>query len=203
MYDGKLVEDRRVDRRSRFLVAGLALFGEIGYQNTSIAMVCKSAGLARAQFYELFDNREDLLLAVYDMIHTETRQAAAAAVTAAASRNSNIFERSRAAMTAFARAIGTDPHRARVMFVEVVGVSERVEQHRIEQREIWVQFLIAELRQNMGEDFVPPGGYRAAATGFIGALMALVHQWSLSEPRTELSDVTDVLTAFLAALTQR
>ncbi|KIA63672.1 TetR/AcrR family transcriptional regulator [Nocardia vulneris] len=200
-YDGVLVAERRAERRTQFLIAGLAVYGTEGYTSSTIAMVCKRAGLARAQFYEHFENREDLLLAVYDMVQADARSAAAAAVEAAP--EGDFLARARAAMQAYANAVGSDPNRARVSYVEVVGVSARVEQHRIDQREIWVQFFIDELKQNLGSDFVPPGGYRAAATGFIGALMALVHQWSISEPRTDLAAATEVLTAFLVGLVRR
>ncbi|WP_052280677.1 hypothetical protein [Nocardia vulneris] len=87
-------------------------------------------------------------------------------------------------------------------FGDVVGVSERVERHRIDPREIWIRFFEEKLTRNLGEDFVPPGGYGSAATGFVGALIALVHQWSVTHPRGDLAAVTDVLTSFLMGLTR-
>ncbi|MFF2555952.1 TetR/AcrR family transcriptional regulator [Nocardia sp. NPDC058058] len=197
-YDGLPVEDRRADRRTRFLTAGLAVFGESGYQNSSITMLCRAAGLARSQFYEHFTNREDLLLAVYDEIQEVARREVAAAIAATGGQPG--LAPTRAAVTAFAESVGRDPHRAQVTFVEVVGVSAAVEAHRIEQREKWVDFFAEEMRKTFGPSFIPPGGYRAAATGFIGALMALVHQWSTSVPRPELTDAVAVLTCFLNSL---
>lgn len=193
------VDDRRAQRRDRFLLAGLAVFGDAGYRNSSITSICKAAGLARAQFYEHFANREELLLAVYDAVQVDARQAVAAAVadTAAA----DFVTRARAAMRAYAESVGSDVHRARVSFVECVGVSDEFERHRIEQREVWADFFATELRLALGKDFTPVGGYRTAATGFIGALMALVHQWSSTEPRTGFDDLVEVLTRFLVALT--
>ena len=51
-----------------------------------------------------------------------------------------------------------------------------------------------------GSDLPPAGGYKAAATGFIGALMALVHQWSIDGTRAELDDLIEVLTRFLISV---
>ncbi|MFD4355019.1 TetR/AcrR family transcriptional regulator [Nocardia sp. NPDC058518] len=205
VYDGRPVDDRRADRRAQFIAAGLAVFGEHGYQGSSITGVCKAAGLARAQFYEHFDNREMLLLAVYDLIQADARLAVTEAL--AAVTDADAATRARIAVRAYAESIGSDPRRARVSFVEIVGVSAGVEKHRVEQREIWVQFFTAELRRTLGQDFVPAGGYRAGATGFIGALMALVHQWSTGDPtggpaaaRAELDDLVEVLTLFLISL---
>ena len=198
MYDGRPVADRRAQRRAQFLTAGLAVFGESGYQHSSITELCRVAGLARSQFYEHFDNRVDLLIAVYDMIQVETRQAVTVATDAAAP--GDVVGRAQAAVRAYAESIGRDPRRARIAHVEVVGVGERVERRRLEQRELWMTFFEDQLRRALGPDFVPPGGYHAAVTGYFGALMALVHHWSTGDPRTDLAGVTEVLTRFLISL---
>lgn len=192
------MDDRRAQRREQFLAAGLAVFGEQGYQASSITGVCKAAGLARAQFYEHFGNREELLLAVYDLIQSDARRAVGDALAAAG--GADVPARARVAMRAYAESIGRDPRRARVSFVEIVGVSDVVERHRVDQRAIWVRFFADELRQALGPDFVPVGGYTAAATGFIGALMALVHQWSIGAAGFDLDDLVSVLTQFLVGL---
>ncbi|MFC9659949.1 TetR/AcrR family transcriptional regulator [Nocardia sp. NPDC127606] len=198
VYDGRPVEDRRAERREQFIAAGLAVFGDQGYQSSSITAVCKAAGLARAQFYEHFGNREELLLAVYDMIQADARQALIEALSAVV--GADPATRASIAVRAYAESIGKDPNRARVSFVEIVGVSAEVEKHRVEQREIWVEFVTWELKQTRGADFVPAGGFRAAATGFIGALMALVHQWSMGGSPAELEDLVEVLTHFLVSV---
>ncbi|WP_433732539.1 TetR/AcrR family transcriptional regulator [Nocardia sp. CA-129566] len=198
MYDGRPVADRRAQRREEFLAAGVAVFGEHGYQSTSITALCRAAGLARSQFYEHFDNREDLLIAVYDMIQVETRQAVTAATAAVASGDA--VGRAQAAVRAYAESIGRDPRRARIAHIEVVGVSERVERRRLEQRGLWMAFFEDQIRRALGPDFVPPGGFDAAVTGYLGALLALVQQWSTGDPRTDLAGITEVLTRFLVCL---
>lgn len=199
VYGGQLVQERRSERRQQFLAAGLAVFGEAGYPASSITSLCQAAGLARAQFYEHFRNREELFIAVYDLIQDQARQAAEAA--AARSAGQSAAERVRAAVQAYAESVGRDPRRARIAFVECIGISERVEQRRIEQRLVWSRFMESEMRKAFGPDFVPIGGFAAATTGFIGALMALVHQWSSAGSDAELSDIIDVLTRFLLSLT--
>ncbi|MEV6769111.1 TetR/AcrR family transcriptional regulator [Nocardia sp. NPDC051030] len=199
-YAGQPVTDRRSERRRQFLAAGLAVFGETGYASSSITLLCKTAGLARSQFYEHFTNREDLLMAVYDMINAEARDAVEAATGAIPS--AEVAARAEAAVAAYAESIGGDPRRAAVSYVEIVGVSPRVEERRLYQRELWYEFMAGELRKALGPEFEPVGGIRAATTGFVGALMALVHQWSISEPRPALTDLTSVLTRFLIGLMQ-
>ncbi|WP_067829254.1 TetR/AcrR family transcriptional regulator [Nocardia inohanensis] len=198
VYGGQLVQQRRSERRQQFLAAGLEVFGEAGYPASSIKSLCQAAGLARAQFYEHFHNREDLFIAVYDLIQDQARQAAEAA--SAQSAGESATERVRAAVGAYAESVGRDPRRARIAFVECIGISERVEQHRIGQRLVWSRFMESEMRKAFGPDFVPTGGFTAATTGFIGALMALVHQWSSASSDSGLSDIIDVLTRFLLSL---
>jgi AcrR family transcriptional regulator len=198
-YNGRPVADRRAERRAQFLAAGLEVFGESGYQDSSITALCRAAGLARSQFYEHFHNREELLLAVFDMIQEETRQAVAEAV--GSTEPGDGVGWAHATVQAYAESLGRDPRRARISQIEIVGVSERVEQRRIDQREEWMTFFADQCMRALGPDFAPPGGYRAAATGFIGALNALVHQWSTGDSRTDLVAVTEVLTRFLTSLT--
>lgn len=199
-YGGQSVPERSAQRRRQFLDAGLTVFADAGYHSTSVTAICRTASLARAQFYEHFDNREDLLLAVYDHIQDQARHAVLAALREHAT--ADITTRAGVAVAAYAESVGADPRRARISFVEIIGVSPRVEQHRIDQRRIWSQFVESELRSVVGPDFVPPGGYAAATTGFIGALMALVHQWSTTTPKPPLDDLTEVLTRFLVSLMQ-
>ncbi|MEH3155436.1 MAG: hypothetical protein PGN29_08835 [Gordonia paraffinivorans] len=92
------------------------------------------------------------------------------------------LERAAAAVRAYALSVGTDPRRARISFVEIVGVSERVERRRDVRRQDWITFFREEIRAILGPDVVPPGGFELAATGFIGALTATVHRWSLGDP---------------------
>ncbi|NQE91202.1 TetR/AcrR family transcriptional regulator [Nocardia terpenica] len=191
------VQARRAERRRKLLAAGIEVFGDRGYANSSVTLLCHAAGLARAQFYEHFDNREDLLLAVYDMIQEQARHAVSQAV---AEQADDVVARAHAAMTAFAESVGHDPRRARLVFVEVIGVSERAEQHRVQSRELWVRYIAEQIAHTRGADYCPPGGYTAAATGFIGALMALVHQWSLGSADMKLTDAVEVLTHFLISL---
>lgn len=197
-YGGRPVEDRRAGRRTAFIAAGLSEFGVSGYRNSSITSICRAAGLTRSQFYEHFDNREDLLLAVYDLIQNEAREAVTSALVS--STDQDISARARTAITAYARSIGDDPRRATISFVEIVGVGPQVERHRIEERVVWSRFVETEMRRQLGDEFAPPGGYAEATAGFIGALITLVHRWATSDPRPDLSGIVEVLTRFLLSM---
>jgi AcrR family transcriptional regulator len=54
------------DQRERILRATYDIVAKRGYQGTSVELIVKRAGVARATFYEYFENREACLLAAFD-----------------------------------------------------------------------------------------------------------------------------------------
>jgi AcrR family transcriptional regulator len=78
-WAGTTLEDRRAERRERFMAAGLDLLGSQGAAAVTVRSVCRHAQLTDRYFYENFADRAALLLAVYDAV---AAQAAAALVDA-------------------------------------------------------------------------------------------------------------------------
>ena len=62
----KPVQKRSLAKRERLKAAGLALFGEKGYENTSINEIARRAKLAVGSFYQHFRSKRQLLLALMD-----------------------------------------------------------------------------------------------------------------------------------------
>lgn len=60
------VQQRSVAKRARLQDAGLALFGEKGYANTSVAEIAQRAKLAVGTFYQHFHSKRQLLLGLMD-----------------------------------------------------------------------------------------------------------------------------------------
>lgn len=60
------LQKRSLDKRARLKTAGLALFGEKGYENTSIDEIARRAKLAVGSFYQHFRSKRQLLLALMD-----------------------------------------------------------------------------------------------------------------------------------------
>ena len=106
--------------------AGLELFGTLGYARTSVRAVSAAASLNSRYFYESFGSREDLLYAVYQRIVTDIFTRAAEATA----RETNLEEQARAGLLAAWTAVTEDRRKARVVAIEVVGVSERLERLR-------------------------------------------------------------------------
>jgi len=60
------LQPRSQDKRARLKAAGLALFGEKGYEQTSINDVARRAKVAVGGFYQHFHSKRQLLLALMD-----------------------------------------------------------------------------------------------------------------------------------------
>jgi AcrR family transcriptional regulator len=59
-------QKRSLEKRARLKAAGLALFGEKGYESTSVDEIARRAKLAVGTFYQHFRSKRQLLLALMD-----------------------------------------------------------------------------------------------------------------------------------------
>jgi AcrR family transcriptional regulator len=59
-------QKRSADKRTRLKSAGLAIFGEKGYERASINEIAQRAGLAVGSFYQHFRSKRQLLLVLMD-----------------------------------------------------------------------------------------------------------------------------------------
>jgi AcrR family transcriptional regulator len=186
-YGGRSAADRRAERRERLLSAGLDLFGTEGYASASIEKLCTHAGVSTRNFYEEFASREDLLIALHVRIIEHSFQAVIAAFEG--TEDAPMRERFERAIRAFVVTTASDPRWARLSYVEVIGVSDKVERHRLEWRERWADFLIAECERAVARGEATPRDFRLGAVALIGAVNELVYHYSLSGGRISLDDV--------------
>lgn len=189
-YAGETAALRAERRRAAFLAAGLQLFGTQMYSEVSVADILKQSGLTRRSFYELFEDREQLLRAV------ET-EAVAAPVVALLSDVSMSPAADVGAALRLLDAVfdfyAEDPRRAHVAFVAVVGVSQEMEKHRRAQ----VSTLAAALT-NAASGIADVSIGRYAAIAFLGAFSELMidHLWT---GRSTLEDIRAELHQLLRA----
>ena len=59
-------EQIRVASRQRIVDQALALFAEHGYERTSVRMIADAAGISQGLLYNYFDNKQALLLAIFE-----------------------------------------------------------------------------------------------------------------------------------------
>jgi AcrR family transcriptional regulator len=61
-------QKRSLEKRARLQAAGLALFGEKGYESTSIDEIAQRANLAVGSFYQHYRSKRQLLLSLMDQL---------------------------------------------------------------------------------------------------------------------------------------
>jgi AcrR family transcriptional regulator len=64
-YRGLTPEERIEERRQRLLLAGRQCFAEAGNVGPEVGQVCARAGVSKRHFYELYDDRLDLVRALH------------------------------------------------------------------------------------------------------------------------------------------
>jgi AcrR family transcriptional regulator len=198
-YGGRSAKERRAERRRRFLEAGLELFGASpGYRSTTVAALSEAAGLSTRQFYEEFHTLEDVLAALHLQVNDWAEQAAAEALAEA--RDLPLAERATAVFRAYAANVTSDPRRIRIAFVEIIGVSPRMEEQRLERRSRWVEFICAEAARAAARGEAAPRDHRIAATAFIGSVNGLLHDWRAGWVDATLDEIVDELVRLLLAI---
>ncbi|MEU5253834.1 TetR/AcrR family transcriptional regulator [Streptomyces longwoodensis] len=191
-YAGKSAAERQAERRRRFLDAALELFGGApGYRATTVAALSEAAGLSTRQFYEAFRTLEDVLAALHLQVNDWAEEAVLTAFTAA--RDLPLEERVTAVFRAYAGNVTADPRRIRITFVEIIGVSPRLEEQRLARRSRWVDLICAEATAAAARGEAAPRDYRLAATAFIGGVNGLLHDWSAGWVEAALDEVVEEL----------
>lgn len=120
-------QQRVAERRERLLDAALEVFVARGFANSRVRDVCREAGLTERYFYESFADKEALLVALAERIVADLVVAVGPAIELMQAETETAID---AASRAVVRSLTGDPRRARILLVEVVGVSPAIEATR-------------------------------------------------------------------------
>jgi AcrR family transcriptional regulator len=189
--------ERREARRRRLLDAGLELFGTLGYAATSLTALCAEGGVSPRHFYEIHPGREQLLAELYGEIATDVgRRVRAAQASAPLTVEGQITD----GLVAVVSALTADPRRARVLLVEIVGVSPTLDAIRRESIRRFAA-VIAEAHQRLAvAGVVPQRAFGPLAIGLVGAINELLTDWLLKDPRPDVDTVLPPMTEILTAV---
>ena len=195
VYGGIPADQRRAERRVRLIEAALDLAGTEGWQAASVRAVCARAKLTPRYFYESFESRDELLLALFDELAAEAAGRVLAAVTAAPEEAE---AKSRAAVATFVDLLVEDPRKARILFAEAMGHEALV------RRRLDVLKMFAGLIADQARGFYrpPPGSERLVETTALllaGGLAELLIAWLDGDLESTRDELVDDCAALLAA----
>jgi AcrR family transcriptional regulator len=174
--------------------AGLELFGTLGYAQTSIRAISAAASLNSRYFYESFSSREDLLYCVYQRIVGDIFTRASEAIA----REDTIEGQARAGLRAAWTAVTEDRRKARVVALEVVGVSERLERLRRETRHALAQ-LTADRALPLSGGVELRLNPVLTARFLIGGVVEILADWINEDLNASVDEVIEHFTALFTA----
>ncbi|MEV4997089.1 TetR/AcrR family transcriptional regulator [Streptomyces niveus] len=169
---------RKALRRERLLTTATDLFTTRGYVGTSIERICVTARVSIRAFYQEFDGRESLLIALHNRVARAGMEATLAALAGPGLDTADTRTRVSALVRAYVGAVTADLASAQVAFVEVIGVNRAVEDHRVVWRSLWTDFLTGEADRAVGRGEAVPRDYTLAMVALIGAINELMAHWA-------------------------
>ncbi|WP_054815662.1 TetR/AcrR family transcriptional regulator [Nocardia arizonensis] len=195
-YGGRPASERHAERRMRLREAGLDLFGAgPGYRNSRLVDVCKRAGLSTRQFYEEYHTLEDLLADLHLSVNELAEQRLVAEIGLVA--DLPIRDRVARIVHTYIDAVTVDPRFTRILFVEIVGVSERLDQQRLERRSRWIELLVQLYEDALRRGDITPFDPRLTAATFVGSVNGLMHDWTVGWVDATSDQVADELQRML------
>ena len=167
------------------------MFGTTGYRTATVRQLCRQAELTDRYFYESFENTEDLLVAVYEREFEHLQQAVLAALADEAAQREPMLAVERALNAVFEMA--SEPRVARVCWLEVLGVSPRVNDVYTRNIERFAALVVAFARQRFSTEDIDETESRMLGIALIGAVTQPIAHWLLGgyrEDRTRLVAAT-------------
>ncbi|GAA3801513.1 TetR/AcrR family transcriptional regulator [Nocardioides panacisoli] len=185
VYGGRSAGEREADRRARLLAAAHDIVGTQGYAALTVERLCARANVSSRSFYQLYDGKEAAFADLYDELLV--RSGAKVVASLAATEGEPLAERVPAALLAYLVPLFDDLRAARIVFVEVVGLSTRIESTRLRNREKLIELIVAEGEAAVVRGEAADRDWRFAALSLIGSATAVALDWML---RTERPAVT-------------
>jgi AcrR family transcriptional regulator len=181
-------------QRGRLLQAAAAEFAERGYAGASSESISRRAGMSKATFYEHFSNKEECIIALFDVATDVIMDAQSEATDGAGLKDA--VERMRAGTRAFLISLSEHPEFAQTLLVEIIGAGPRAAQRRDQVLQAFADALDEENAAAAERGLIARFASPYDAYAIIGAVTELVsRQVRLGEPRDvlELAPVIDRL----------
>jgi AcrR family transcriptional regulator len=177
-------------QRERLVRAMIELAAQVGYQSVSIAQVSTLAGVSSATFYEQFEDKEDCLLAAY--------QVAAEGLLDQAlpiAGDGNWPDAARKTLGRLSRALERDPDAGRLLFVQTLAGGPRIRDTR--------RLIVGSFEQHVQDflDSTPDGSdtLDVPAIALLGAMRTVVARYLRTHGEDELPKLADDAVAWISS----
>lgn len=198
-YRGAALAERKAVRRAQLIEAGLEVFGTVGYAQATVKMICAEAGLTERYFYESFANREAFFAAVYDRVAEIIGGLMNEAIEAAPQEPD---AKAKALIDAYFGKIEQDPKFARILLLEVIGVSHELESIYRAAMQLFTDMVRERLPELLQAAVARKADPDVVAAGLVGAIVHVAMRWVISDYEKPREDVTRGLMEIFRAVAQ-
>ncbi len=199
-YRGINPIQRRTERRTKLIEAGIQIFGSQGFHAATVKQICVAAGLTERYFYESFENLNALFNAAYDHQLERLRDTM---VQALAGAPRNVAAMAEALLHAYYDILQREPLLARILLIEIYGTTQ--DMNRLYQRGVldFAQLVRGIIQANF--QLERQGGLDAGllSTAVIGAAIHLGTGWYLSGYRESLETMVINSYTIITAVTEK
>lgn len=173
----------------RILAAMVEVVCDVGFQAASVARVTGRAGVSRRTFYDLYEDRGECFLAVFDEIVAQ----AGTRVTAAYEGEHKWVDGVRAGLLALLAFLDEEPELARVCVVQAPAVSPALLARRTEI--LHTLIAVIEGGRGLGRGGLEPSPL--TGEGIIGAVLSVIHARLLEPSSAPLRELLGSLMSMI------
>lgn len=177
-YRGESHETRAKDRKEKLLMAALDVIGTEGFKAATVRKICGKAGLTERYYYEAFGNAHGMLLQVYEQQINRLAATLYSAITMVEKTPTAMAE---AALTSLFGAMKKDPRMARVIYIEVVGVSDTLDEAFRRGQRQFDDLLVELSRPLYPEENITDLDDQLIASALVGAVAQVSRDWVLAD----------------------
>jgi AcrR family transcriptional regulator len=160
--------------------------------------LCRTAYVSTRNFYEEFDNREAVLFALGDRLVGEAYQAV---ISATFDDGPDRAEReARARIGGLVHALLDDPRRARIAFIESLGVSAVQEARRRDAHRLFAWYFASLVRPDVTLDTFGSNEEDVFAVALVGAINEIMSDWVLRTDKPPLDDLIDPIVEIIGLM---
>ena len=186
-YGGLSETERVVERRERFLDAGLELFGSVGLRGATVRALCRTAGLTERYFYESFEDTEALFCAVYQKQLVSIQQYFAAELP---KLPTDIDARVKAALDLYFTLMRND-RALRVLYLESMVGSQKVIDMHYNNVRLYGDVAAQWIRIDNPDLTMSDDAIRGVALAINGACNTLAVEWMVSGYRVSQAQMVE------------
>jgi AcrR family transcriptional regulator len=140
-------EDKKELKRKAILKAAADVFSQKGYIETSIKDITNEASISVGSFYSYFNNKEEILIQIFDEISNMSMKAASESSKAI---KDNVIEQFTSSMTNAICIYAKNKEFAKILFVKSMGINELFEKKRseiLDRTAVYLKLLLEHLNK--------------------------------------------------------